>query len=457
MQASLPTVSNHSAARRATLVLQALRRRLREPAFLERHRRDSKAFLRQRILDFPVVVLCILQKSVKSLQRHLHEFLDQWHDDGLVRPVTPGAFTRARAKLRPSAYVELNTEVLLPMAYRGAGGGDLRRWQGHRVLGIDSSLIRLPATASLTQQFGLVECANQTGKSSVRYPQARISVLYDVLNHLGWDARLEPHTVAETQLAHDHLAHAAPGDLILCDRGYAGLFWFIFLRSRGLEFVVRCSKGSFGPVQNLFARNEAGVSWEVVLKAQDEVKRDLRAAGLPTELRVRLVTVRLNTGELEVLATSLLDQARYPTETFAEVYHWRWGIETYYGRLKGRLELENWSGQTEVAIRQDFQAAVFLSNLETVACHSAEQELAEATAHREQAVQLNRAVCLHTIKNQIIELLAGRQPVKQVLARLIPLFTANPVSVRPERKVPRRKIPPGQSYHYQRNVRKIVF
>ena len=121
------------------------------------------------------------------------------------------------------------------------------------------------------------------------------------------------------------------------------------------------------------------------------------------------------------------------------------------------MELENWSGQTEVAIRQDFQAAVFLSNLETVVCGCAEQELAQTTAHREQAVQLNRAVCLHTIKNQIIALLAGRQPVKKVLARLIPLFKANPVSVRPQRKVPRRKIPPGQSYHYQRNVRKIVF
>lgn len=456
MQASISAVPSPAAARRAALVIQALRRRLREPAFRDRHRRDPKAFTRQRILAFPIVVLCLLQQSAKSLQLHLNEFLDQWPDGPTESPVSPGAFTRARAKLRPSAYVELNTEVLLPRVYGGAGGVD-RRWRGHRVLGIDSSLIRLPATVSLAKVFGLVECANQTGKSSVRFPEARISVLYDVLNHLGWDARLEPHTVAETQLAHAHLAHARPGDLILCDRGYAGLFWFISLRAQGMEFVVRCSQGSFKPVQELFARNEAGVSCEVVLQAQGGVKHELRTAGLPTELRVRLVTVRLNTGELEVLATSLLDPVRYPTEAFAEVYHWRWGIETYYGRLKGRLELERWSGQTETAIRQDFQAAVFLSNLETVVGGPAEQELAATTAHREQAVQLNRAVCLHTLKNQIIALLAGRQPVKQVLACLLPFFTANPVSVRPQRKVPRRKIPPGQSYHYQRNVRKIVF
>jgi hypothetical protein len=343
------------------------------------------------------------------------------------------------------------------MVYPGGGGGDLRRWQGHRVLGVDSSLVRLPNTTGLAERFGLVECANQNGKAPAHYPQARLSVLYDVLNHFGWDARLEPHTVAETQLARDHLAYARAGDLLLCDRGYAGLFWFILMRSQGVEFVVRCGQGSFGEVQELSRRNEADVSREVVLQAHPTVKKELRAAGLPTELRVRLVTVRLVTGELEVLATSLLDPQQYPTAAFQEVYHWRWSHETYYGRLKGRLELENWSGTTEHAIRQDFYAAVFLSNLETVVCRCAEQELAHATAHRDQPAQLNRAVCLHTIKNQIIKLLAGRQPVKKVLARMIPLFQANPVSVRINRTVPRRKIPPGQSYHFQRNVAKIVF
>jgi hypothetical protein len=457
MQASARADLTSPAARRALAIIRALRCRLDQPAFLARHRCGPKAFTRLRTLPFALVVLCILQKSVKSLQLHLHEFLDQWHDDAPERYASPGAFTRARAKLQPSAYVELNAEGLRPMVYRDAGGEGLRRWRGHRMLGIDSSLIRLPNTAGLAKAFGLGECGNHKGKSTVRYPEARISVLYDVLNHYGWDARLEPHLVAETQLARDHLARARAGDLILCDRGYAGLFWLVFLRSLGMEFVVRCGQGSFGPVQKLFKRNEAGVSWEVVLESRNEVKRELRRAALPTELRVRLITVRLDTGELEVLATSLLDTTRYPTAEFAQVHHWRWGIETYYGRLKGRLELENWSGKTKEAIEQDFQAAVFLSNLETVVCRSAEQELAQATAHRAQAVQLNQAVCLHTIKNRIIELLTGRQPAQKVLARLLPLFQANPVCVRRQRKVARRKIPPGQAYHFQRNVRKIVF
>jgi hypothetical protein len=441
----------------AIVLLQNLRLLLRDPAFLERHRGGSKAFTRKRALTFPIVMLFVLQKTVKSLQLHLHEFLDQWNEKGLEDAVSGSAFTRARAKLRHQAYVEFNEKVLLPTVYCAENADSLRLWRGHRMLGVDSSLIRLPLTTELSTVFGLVECGNQKVKAAVAYPQARISVLYDVLNDIGWDARLTPHKTAETELARQHMAHVLKGDLLLCDRGYAGYFWFALLMSMGVEFVVRCSLGSFGAVQELFRRNEAGVSVEVTLNASSDIRKDLRPAGLPLTLRVRFVTVQLSTGELEVLATSLLDAQRYPTEEFAMVYHWRWGIETYYGRIKGRLDLENWSGKTEEAIRQDFHAAVFLSNLESVLCQTAQQELTQKTAHRRQPAQINRSVSLHAIKSKIIELLAGSLPVEKVIRHLQRLFKANPVSVRSDRKVPRKKTQSGQAYHYQRNVKKVVF
>ena len=79
MQASARANLTSPAARRALAIIRALRCRLDQPAFLARHRCGPKAFTRLRTLPFALVVLCILQKSVKSLQLHLHEFLDQWH------------------------------------------------------------------------------------------------------------------------------------------------------------------------------------------------------------------------------------------------------------------------------------------------------------------------------------------------------------------------------------------
>jgi hypothetical protein len=69
-------------------------------------------------------------------------------------------------------------------------------------------------------------------------------------------------------------------------------------------------------------------------------------------------TVRLKSGELEVLATSLRDEVAYPTAAFGPVYWQRWGQETYYGRLKGHLALEHSAGQ---AMEQDFHATVLFS------------------------------------------------------------------------------------------------
>ena len=58
-----------------------------------------------------------------------------------------------------------------------------------------------------------------------------------------------------------------------------------------------------------------------------------------------------------MLATDLLDEALYPTAEFGELYHQRWGIETYYGLVKSRLDLENFTGLSAEAIRQDLHAS----------------------------------------------------------------------------------------------------
>ena len=62
-----------------------------------------------------------------------------------------------------------------------------------------------------------------------------------------------------------------------------------------------------------------------------------------------------------------------PTREFLRVYHWRWQHETYHQMLKGRLDLENWSGQTVEAVRQVVQAAVFVSNMETLLSQQAQE------------------------------------------------------------------------------------
>ena len=95
------------------------------------------------------------------------------------------------------------------------------------------------------------------------------------------------------------------------------------------RFVCRCQANTFGIVNRLFKENQEGRSVIVQLVPHCEQLKEVQEAGLPTVLTLRFITVRLKTGELEILATNLLDEELYPTECFGELYHHRWGVETY--------------------------------------------------------------------------------------------------------------------------------
>jgi hypothetical protein len=438
-------------------LVETLRRFLCAGEFIARHRVRPADFTRQRQLTFPVIMLFTLQKTVKSLQRHLHEFLDELAGGGLFEPVTAGAWTHARAKLKHTAFIELNRECVLPALYGQAPPASLRRWRGHRLLGVDSSVVRLPEHPEMFVQFRTVAVSNQSGPTGTSYPEGRVSVLYDLLNRVGLDGRLEPSGTGEVALAIEQLAHAAPGDVTLSDRGFAGFPYLAWHHRLGLHFVARCSRSSFGTAQELFRKNRAGHSLVVKLCAPPHERVELRRLGLPLELAVRFVSVRLPTGELEVLATSLREEEKYPTADFLALYHCRWHHETFYGLLKGRLELENFSGQTPEAVRQDFHATVLLCNLESVLTAGTAAALQEQSRNHEQPAQVNRAVSFHALKHELLPLLYGDLPVGQVIAKLQAWFAGAPVSVRPGRKVPRRTPALARSYHFQRRVKKAVF
>jgi Transposase DDE domain len=442
--------------KRALNLIEQLRERIVDPSLCARHRRREVDFSRQCRLTFPVLMLLLLKKSVKSLQSRLHEWLWQLSGGPTTGTLSPGAFTHARAKLCASVFMELNQQVLLPTVYGPEHQALVQRWRSHRLLGVDSTVTRLPKSAAVGRVFGWEQCRNDRGMQE-RYPFGRLSIIYDLLNEVALDARLVGKRVGEEPLAREQFGCLQAEDLLLSDRGYTSYSWGVAVRARGAHFVSRCSRASFAVAQHLFRQDRGGMSVKATLKAPKELRAQCRRQGWPLELDVRFVTVRLCTGELEVLVSSLLDEKGYPTAEFAELYWHRWGQETCFGRWKGRLDLEHCSGLSVEAVEQDFFASVLLSNLESVLIGPAASELAQRTAHRKQAVQINHAISFHVLKSRLIELLASQVPPEQVLAQLTQHFQANPASIRPRRKVRRREFSASRSYHFIRYVRKIVF
>ncbi len=108
-----------------------------------------------------------------------------------------------------------------------------------------------------------------------------------------------------------------------------------------------------------------------------------------------------------VLVTSLQDESCYPTSEFKALYYFRWGIETFYGLIKTRLELENFTGIGAEAVKQDFFSTVYLSGLESILTKLAQVQLSQKETVYPQRV--NRAVSFNAIKAQAFALLFLRE------------------------------------------------
>src|SRR5437867_12819390 len=102
---------------RALTLLAPLRLQLLRPGLCARHRRRPQDFSRECLLTFPVLMLFLLQKSLKSLQARLHEFFWQWAGAAGAPAASVGALTHARAKLLPGAFIELNQRAVLATVY----------------------------------------------------------------------------------------------------------------------------------------------------------------------------------------------------------------------------------------------------------------------------------------------------------------------------------------------------
>ena len=222
------------------------------------------------------------------------------------------------------------------------------------------------------------------------------------------------------------------------------------------QFVIRCSKGSFSPVRRMF--EGVGPDSQVVsLNVPSAHSKEINELELPRRITVRLVRVWLDSGEMEVLITSLLDEIEHPTSDFGQLYFLRWGSETFYDLLKNRLQLENFTGKTVESIRQDFYAAIYISGLETLLTGQAQSILQERSAAHKFPQHVNHAVSFNAIKNHVFDLLSTENDEDLLLDKLTQLFLCKPTSVRKNRSVPRSKPSPSKRLQFHKRVKKICF
>jgi hypothetical protein len=300
----------------------------------------------------------MLLRGIKSsLQRELDSFFKiVLSTDYNIRAVTKGALSQSRSKLKPEAFKEIN-DVACSSFYAGA---PYRKWHGHRLLSTDGSRLHLPNHETITEEFGEY-LVGRNGDTPVS--MALISLLYDPLNLLTIDSQIGSWSESEQEQLLRHTDKLQVGDLLLGDRGYPSIYLFYLLRSKGVDFCFRMKEDWWLVVRNFVESGQKEMIVEFSLPSRDIKKPHGVDFKEEPPVRCRLVVVELENGEKEVLCTSLIDTVRYPYDLFKELYHLRWGIEEGYKLLKERLDLEDFSGKTAKAVKQDFHAKILMMTL----------------------------------------------------------------------------------------------
>jgi hypothetical protein len=329
-----------------------------------------------------------------------------------------------RKKIKPDVFIRLSS-LLVDGFYTDNEPG-VKLWNGFRVLAVDGSSITLPYTKELKRIYG--EITNQTDTGSI---QARVSVLYDVLNHYVLDSTLSPNVIGERGLALGHLAKSNAGDLIIYDRGYPSYDFVNEHNKRGIAYLMRV-KVAFSAVTRAFAAS-GKTSRIVEIFPGKNVPIAEKGYNRKTPIKVRLVRIDLPSGETELLMTSLSDGKKHPNNIFKELYFKRWKVETFYDELKNKLKVEHFSGYSQQSILQDFYAAVFISNIETLMVGDLEQEVWESTKNRKLEYKVNTNLSYGFLKNKVLTLFFSDNDLVDMVEQLKELFKQNLVPIRPNR------------------------
>ena len=379
-----------------------------------------------------------ISRSVKSsLQRELDSFYKEVSGGEFeIREITKGGFTQARAKLKHEAFIELNANVVNSF-YDGA---PYHVWNLMRLLAVDGSRLILPKHQSVIDEFGEHSFGpNADSKQSL----ALASVLYDPINLITLDAQLAPYASSERDLLLKHLEMVREGDLLLLDRGYPSLAIFFLLSAKKIEFCVRMKQDWWLEVKDFSESDEIDriVSFKLPKKDRDALKDYPHL--VDKELKCRLVAVTLENGEKEVLCTSLLDLEKFPPEDMAELYHYRWGIEEGYKLFKARAEVENFSGKTALAVKQDFFAKIFMMTLLACLSFPIEERVRKESKESENKKypnKINRTSALSMLQKVLVSLLL-KNKTQQVLDAFDNITLKTVEIIRKGRSFPRKKRP----------------
>lgn len=404
---------------------------IQSPEVKNLYRVKVSDFTRNRKFGFEGLVYCLICLLRQNIQIELNKYIKSIDKSSRadLSNISSSAFVQHRKKLKPEMFYDLNAVVV--NEYYNNNDENVDLYKGYRLLAIDGSAITLPVNKNTKQVYGVYNNQNKSNDVVL----GRASVLYDLLNDLAIDAKLSPFKTSELDLAITHIQHLQKNDIVIMDRGYPSFKIMYELKKHNADFIIRC-KTSFSSITQAFFESDKKEDIVELFPGQKKSFLGL-VYNKKSSIKVRLVKIELSSGETEILITSLLNTEEFLYEKFEALYFKRWGIETYYDKFKNIIGVEKFSGTSSQFIQQEFNCAVYLSNMQSILTKDAQAEVEEKYKHRKYEYKINSSLSLCFIREKLISIFTSDDNDEQILNELKTLFIRNVVPIRPGRKFSR--------------------
>lgn len=411
--------------------IELTNRLLDDIIFMCEARTKSTYFTRSGKMKFKSIILFMLNFIKKSIQIELDDFFKKIINKQNAA-ITKQGYSEARQKISPKAFIKM-ADNITNWYY---GDDNFKKFRGYRLCAIDGTVLEINNSERLREAFGYVE------NKSMKVARALASAIFDIENDMILTAKITKYTTSERDLAVDLIEQlksiGLKNDLILFDRGYPSTKLISYLDSNKIQYLMRVSSMFLKEVND--ARKE-----DQVIKINVDGK----------SIKIRVLKFMLDSGIEEVLITSLQDKDLGINE-FKELYFKRWDIEVKFNELKNKLQIENFTGDTPVAVEQDFYAAMYLTNMVAIAKAEATQKIQEKGEVKELKYQykVNTNILIGKLKDSLVLMLmeANQRKRSKMLSKIMQEISRNSIPIRPGRSNKRKAS--FRAYKYPLNQKK---
>jgi hypothetical protein len=312
---------------------------------LEQYAREHKFSWRERILS-PLVVLRLMLLQIASGNCPVAALRQLSGRDFAL-----SSFCEARGRLP----LQLLQSLLQWLHEQAGQCMHAVRVIGPRILIADGSTYSMKDTPELHARFNIPRGA----KDGVGYPSGKLMGMLDAATGMFVSLLALPlfqHDMRAVIGVHQMLR---AGDILLGDRAFCSFAHLALLNARGVSACMRLhqQRKNQTPGINRWKKSKKLPAWMTAAQY----------ALLPGFIDVRIVSYEIKQKGYRTrhvfIATTLMDQTLWPDEKIAELYGFRWMIETCFDHLKTTMNMNVLRCETVDGVEKELAVYLAVYNL----------------------------------------------------------------------------------------------